>query len=244
MCDLRVSRCVEVLPGIAAGRAGSDSLERPTAGQASAGRTGSCGHRRLGSCGLRSVLCRSPYETYRLHHNIKAPEYRVIGKPESKLSPQANAASEQAVGGGGRASGTGFAGMARRGLLPGGFTFSAQSQPAAWRIRAAGTVHGLLLGGFTLPAKLQGALAFRSVPISGARSLSFAAPVPRLPVFWVLLQKMGPKFDIVPELLGGFRGTISRRIFLTWGNAFIEGRFSLFSPAKPPRSSDGPIAAA
>lgn len=119
MCDLRVSRCVEVLPGIAAGRAGSGSLERPTAGQASAGRTGSCGHRRLGSCGLRSVLCRSPYETYRLHHNIKAPEYRVIGKPESKLSPQANAAGEQAVGAGGWASGTGLAGMARRGLPPG-----------------------------------------------------------------------------------------------------------------------------
>lgn len=147
MCDLRVSRCVEVLPGIAAGRAGSGSLERPTAGQASAGRTGSCGHRRLGSCGLRSVLCRSPYETYRLHHNIKASEYRVIGKPESKLSPQANAAGEQAVGAGGRASGTGFAGMARRGLPPGiassarrvgvvrtsvGDGLAAQSQPAAW----------------------------------------------------------------------------------------------------------------
>lgn len=92
--------------------------------------------------------------------------------------------------------------------------------------------------------KAPGALAFRSTPISGARSLSFAVPVPRLPIFWVLLQKMGPKFDIIPELLGGFRGTISCRMFLTWGNAFIEGRFSLFSPAKPPRSSDGPIAAA
>ena len=131
-----------------------------------------------------------------------------------------------------------------RSLLPGGFTFSAQSQPAAWRIRAAGTVHGLLLGGFTLPAKLQGALAFRSAPISCARSLSFATPVPRLPIFWVLLQKMGPKFDIIPELLGGFRGLILRRLFPTWGNAFIEGRFSLFSPAKPPRSSGNPIAVA
>lgn len=102
----------------------------------------------------------------------------------------------------------------------------------------------LLLGGFTLPAKPQGALAFHSVPISCARSLSFATPVPRLPIFWVLLQKMGPKFDIIPELLGGFLGTISCRIFLTWGNAFIEGRFSLLSPAKPPRSSGNPVAVA
>ena len=52
---------------------------------------------------MRSALCRSPDETYRLHHNIKASEYRVIGKPESKLSPQANTAGEQ-VGCGGRAA--------------------------------------------------------------------------------------------------------------------------------------------
>lgn len=118
------------------------------------------------------------------------------------------------------------------------------ARSAAWRIRAAGAVHGLLLGGFTLPAKLQGALAFCSAPISGARSLSFATQVPRLPIFWVLLQKMGPKFDIIPELLGGFRGTISRRLFPTWGNACARRHLSPFLPAKPPRSLDGPIAAA
>ena len=54
----------------------------------------------------------------------------------------------------------------------------------------------------------------------------------------------GPKFDIIPELLGGFRGIFSCRIFLTWGNACIRGCFSPFSPAKPPRSSDNPIAVA
>ena len=96
--------------------------------------------------------------------------------------------------------------MARRGLPPGIASSAGRVGLSSWRIRAAGAVHGLLLGGFTLPAKLQGALAFRSAPISGARSLSFATPVPRLPIFWVLLQKMGPKFDIIPELLGGFRG--------------------------------------
>ena len=58
---------------------------------------------RAGSCGLRSALCRSPAETYRLHHNIKASECRVIDNPESKLSPQANTAGEQA-GCGGRAA--------------------------------------------------------------------------------------------------------------------------------------------
>jgi len=64
---------------------------------------------------------RSPAETYRLHHNIKASEYRVIGKPESKLSPQANAAGEWA-GCGGKAGGAGSAGMARRVVLrAGGF---------------------------------------------------------------------------------------------------------------------------
>lgn len=99
-------------------------------------------------------------------------------------------------------------------------------------------------GGSAVPAKSQDALAFRPVPISGARSLLFAMSVPRLPIFWALLQKKGPKFDIIPELLGGFRGTFSCRIFLTWGNACIRGCFSPFSPAKPPRSSDNPIAVA
>lgn len=128
-----------------------------------------------------------------------------------------------------------------RGLLPGGFTFSAQSQPAAWRIRAAGAVRGLLLGGFTLPAKLQGALAFRSAPISGARSLSFATPVSRLPVFWVLLQKMGPKFDIIPELLGGFWGTISCRIFLTWETHSSKGASPCFRLQNRPEVQTGPL---
>jgi len=48
---------------------------------------------------VRRSWRRSPAETYRLHHNIKGSEYRVIGKPESKLSPQANAAGEQRVSG-------------------------------------------------------------------------------------------------------------------------------------------------
>lgn len=60
---------------------------------------------RAGSCGLRSALCRSPAETYRLHHNIKASECRVIDNPESKLSPQANTAGELRAGGGGKAGG-------------------------------------------------------------------------------------------------------------------------------------------
>lgn len=134
----------------------------------------------------------------------------------------------------------------RAGVLVGGACCLACWRLArlARRIRGAGAVRSLPPGGFALPAKPQDALAFRPVPISGARSLVFAMPVSRLPIFWALLQKKGPKFDIIPELLGGFRGTFSCRIFLTWGNACIRGCFSPFSPAKPPRSSDNPIAVA
>lgn len=112
------------------------------------------------------------------------------------------------------------------------------------RVCGAGAVRSLPLGGLAASAKSQDALAFRPVPISGARSLLFAMSAPRLPIFWALLQKKGPKFDIIPELLSGFRGTFSCRIFPTWGNACIRGCFSPFSPAKPPRSSDNPIAVA
>ena len=74
--------------------------------------------------------------------------------------------------------------------------------------------------------------------------LPFAMLVPCLPIFWALLQENGPKFDVTPELLGGFRGTILCRIFLTWGNACARGWFSPFPLAKPPRSSGGPVTVA
>ena len=120
---------------------------------------------RAGSCGLRSALRRSPYETYRLHHNIKASEYRVIGKPESKLSPQANAASEPlvsgAVGNGGRRGaivGDDGPGCAVAGWRGGSgwqtspaqlevvdlIEISARCAPGVWRFRGAGRAYGLI----------------------------------------------------------------------------------------------------
>lgn len=74
--------------------------------------------------------------------------------------------------------------------------------------------------------------------------LPFAMLVPCLPIFWALLQENGPKFDVTPEFLGGFRETILCRIFLTWGNACARGWFSPFPLAKPPRSSGDPITVA
>ena len=74
--------------------------------------------------------------------------------------------------------------------------------------------------------------------------LPFAMLVPCLPIFWALLQENGPKFDVTPEFLGGFRETILCRIFLTWGNACVRGWFSPFPLAKPPRSSGDPITVA
>lgn len=74
------------------------------------------------SFGLWSVLRRSPDETNRLHHNIKASEHPVIGKPESKLSPRANTAGERAGSRGDEARWAGRAacrGAGRRGLLLG-----------------------------------------------------------------------------------------------------------------------------
>ena len=74
--------------------------------------------------------------------------------------------------------------------------------------------------------------------------LPFAMLVPCLPIFWALLQENGPKFDVTPEFLGGFRETILCRIFLTWGNACARGWFSPFPLAKPPRRSGDPITVA
>ena len=101
-----------------------------------------------------------------------------------------------------------------------------------------------LLSGLAARAKPLDAPVFYSASVFDVPILPFAMLVPRLPIFWALLQKNGPKFDVTPELLGGFRGTILCRIFLTWGNACARGRISPFSLAKPPRSSGDPTTVA
>ena len=190
MRDLRVFRCVETYPGIAAGRAGRARSN----GRPSDDRAGSYGHQRMNSCGLRTALCRSPDETYRLHHNIKASEYQVIGKPESKLSPQANAAGEQAGCGGRAARWAGNAAGRRpapaklggpampvrrvgrrcganagRRRIAAGLaqlpTASAVRRPSRWiwRVCDVGAVRGLSLGGPAVPEKLSDALALHNV---------------------------------------------------------------------------------
>lgn len=100
---------------------------------------------------------------------------------------------------------------------------------------------GARLSGLAARAKPQDAPVFYSASVFGAPILPFAMLMPRLPIFWALLQKNGPKFDVTPELLGGFRGTILCRIILTWGNVCARGCVSPFPLAKPPRSSGGPI---
>lgn len=100
---------------------------------------------------------------------------------------------------------------------------------------------GARLSGLAARAKPQDAPVFYSASVFGAPILPFAMLMPRLPIFWALLQKNGPKFDVTPELLGGFRGTILCRIILTWGNICARGCVSPFPLAKPPRSSGGPI---
>lgn len=67
---------------------------------------------------------------------------------------------------------------------------------------------GARLSGLAARAKPQDAPVFYSASVFGAPILPFAMLMPRLPIFWALLQKNGPKFDVTPELLGGFRGTI------------------------------------
>ena len=100
---------------------------------------------------------------------------------------------------------------------------------------------GARLSGLAARAKPQDAPVFYSASVFGAPILPFAMLMPRLPIFWALLQKNGPKFDVTPELLGGFRGTILCRFILTWGNVCARGCVSPFPLAKPPRSSGGPI---
>lgn len=285
------------------------TIGRPSVRRASAGRAGSYGHQQVSSCGLRSALCRSPDETYRLHHNIKASEYRVIGKPESKLSPQANAAGEQAGCGGraarwaGNAAGrrpapaklggpampvrrvvcvrrrrdamepagphAGLRRSRRSGLAtPASVQVGALVGDAARTQVGAGLLQGLRScrrrrqsggrpGGFGGSAMLARCAAYRSAGLRCQKSfqmhsrfttsifdapiLSFAMRMPRLPVFWALLQKMGPKFDVTPELPGGFSRDYSVPNILTWENACARGCVSPFPLAKPPRSSDGPI---
>lgn len=106
---------------------------------------------------------------------------------------------------------------------------------------AARRRRGARLSGLAARAKPQDAPVFYSASVFGAPILPFAMLMPRLPIFWALLQKNGPKFDVTPELLGGFRGTILCRIILTWGNVCARGCVSPFPLAKPPRSSGGPI---
>lgn len=91
-------------------------------------------------------------------------------------------------------------------------------------------------GGLAARVRPWDAPVFHSESIFGAPISSFAMLMPCLPIFWALLQKNDPKFDVTPELLGRFSGTILCQIFPTWGNACARGRFSPFPPAKPPRS--------
>lgn len=71
---------------------------------------------------------------------------------------------------------------------------------------------------------------FYSASVFDVPILPFAMLVPRLPIFWALLQKNGPKFDVTPELLGGFRGTILCRIFFDLGKRMCQrAYFAIFS---------------
>ena len=184
---------------------------------------------RAGSCGLRAALHRSPDETYRLHHNIKASEHRVIGKPESKLSPQANTAGERVDGRGGAARCGGPAMRHARGR-----TAARRDELAMRRARRAGDAAGrrpapARLGGSARPGRCTvcvrrrwdarfGGLAarvrpwdapvFHSESIFGAPISSFAMLMPCLPIFWALCganePDAMPSKCLAPHLLGPF----------------------------------------
>ena len=178
-------------------------------------------------------------------HLLKLTACTIISKPQNTgllVNQKASYRRNQTRQAGGRAAGT----ERRDGLATQQVVARRRRSSVGLRCRrgtrsAFGAGGALGSAGLQRGQSLEDAPVFYSASVFGAPILPFAMLMPRLPIFWALLQKNGPKFDVTPELLGGFRGTILCRIILTWGNVCARGCVSPFPLAKPPRSSGGPI---
>lgn len=133
--------------------------------------------------------------------------------------------------------------VAARGLRP---ALAGRSSTDAATKRSA--VRGLrsALAGRSAQRACSAGKALRCARVSfgvrfDAPILPFAMLMPRLPIFWALLQKNDPKFDVTPELLGCFPGTILCRIFPTWGNACAKGFFRCFHLQNRPEVQAAPL---